>query len=406
MLHSPTSGLIPSDSALIAHSFPGKLADPRDTAVRTGRRLEHVFNDCRELIEKYPDRPFENHKTLVEAIRTALANGADPNEVSALGDTALNAATSLRSVPVAKLLLDAGARHDLPNESDGRAPLHTAAFWCSLDMVATLLHAGADPRATDKSASTPLHLPFDNDAIAMKIMRRLLDAGADINALDRKRRNALHRHLRLGIRGYDRLGAIAEFLIDKGTDIHAVLMNGQTALHQAANCGAVEVVELLIRRGADIHARCELGKTPLYEAMLNRQMESAVVLAQAGSDVNSTGRFGVTLLMASIEQVHPAMTQWLLASGANPDLQSRRGLTALHCCAEKGNWQRALLLLAGGADETIVNAAGMTFQDMAVINKDQNFLDGVKPFFDAQRALQAVDDVLTAMKHKTPGDAL
>ena len=48
---------------------------------------------------------------------------------------------------------------------------------------------------------------------------------------------------------------VAEYLIEKGVDIHAKSEYNKTALHLAADKGHKDVVEYLIGKGADIHAK-------------------------------------------------------------------------------------------------------------------------------------------------------
>ena len=52
------------------------------------------------------------------------------------------------------------------------------------------------------------------------------------------------------------------FGLDKGADIQAVEVDGQTALHLAAQAGRKEAVALLIARGADTKAKDKSGDTP------------------------------------------------------------------------------------------------------------------------------------------------
>ena len=49
--------------------------------------------------------------------------------------------------------------------------------------------------------------------------------------------------------------------IDNGTDVNAIDTGGRTALMWAAFCGEKEVAELLIQNGANVHLRDNEGKT-------------------------------------------------------------------------------------------------------------------------------------------------
>src|SRR5690606_36679187 len=85
-----------------------------------------------------------------------------------------------------------------------------------------------------------------------------LDNGADINVQGLfKSGTALHKA------GYK----TAQILIDRGADIHATDVDGNTPLHTAASRTEPEVVSMLIEAGADPNARNKRGQTPLHLAL-------------------------------------------------------------------------------------------------------------------------------------------
>lgn len=85
-----------------------------------------------------------------------------------------------------------------------------------------------------------------------------LDNGADINVQGvLKSGTALHRA------GYK----TAQILIDRGADIHARDMEGDTPLHSAASSTEPEVITMLIEAGADPNAQNKRGQTPLHLAL-------------------------------------------------------------------------------------------------------------------------------------------
>jgi len=71
-----------------------------------------------------------------------------------------------------------------------RTPLHDAVRTGSEDTVRRLIDAGADVNAVDEDGRTPLH-----DAARTSsgyTIRKLIDAGADVNAVDKDGRTPLH----------------------------------------------------------------------------------------------------------------------------------------------------------------------------------------------------------------------
>lgn len=116
---------------------------------------------------------------------------------------------------------------------------------------------------TQSFDNLPLH--FASQAGDLAEMRRLLDGGADVNALDPNGNTPLKY-----ASAEPCLEAI-RLLIARGADVNLADNRGFTPLHCAAGHGfyeeALEMVEALIASGADVNARsCELGFVPLHEA--------------------------------------------------------------------------------------------------------------------------------------------
>lgn len=123
--------------------------------------------------------------------------------------------------------------------ADGFTALHLAAFFGTEAATATLLAAGADPAsvAANSMRVTPLH-----SAVAHRdagITRRLLEAGAPVDAQQE---------------------------------------GGYTALHAAAMHGDAEIVHLLLAQGADVTVREDGGRTAADFAQSGGHTELAGLL--------------------------------------------------------------------------------------------------------------------------------
>ena len=90
-----------------------------------------------------------------------------------------------------------------------------------------------------------------------QIIKKMLDAGADVNALDGDGYSPL-----LGARNVE----VVQLLLDKGADVQATDKIGNTPLHIAAFLKDPYITKLLVSRGADIHAKTKLGATPVMVA--------------------------------------------------------------------------------------------------------------------------------------------
>ena len=121
----------------------------------------------------------------------------------------------------------------------GDTALHLAVAGYRVEIVGLLLAAGADPNAaSNHRQSGPLHYAADgfitgpvwDEKRQVKTIRRLLDAGAAINAPDK---------------------------------------NGATPLHRAVRTRCAAAVRLLLKAGADPKLRNKPGSTPFHLAVQN-----------------------------------------------------------------------------------------------------------------------------------------
>lgn len=125
----------------------------------------------------------------------------------------------------------------------------------------------------------PLHsAAFKND---IGEMQKLLDAGADVDAIDSSSRTALMLAAWTG-----RSKAVG-FLLEHGASTKTRDREGNTPLHQAASGSAnAEVLRLLLNAGADVRATNNYGRTPLHVVFANDAAQK--ILIAAGADPNAT----------------------------------------------------------------------------------------------------------------------
>lgn len=164
---------------------------------------------------------------------------------ASLGATPLMVACAARHLDVAEMLLDAGADVEVATP-DGWRALHVAVRACAAPIVRLLLLKGsADPDAISSSlthggdsvpASTPLLIAISLNSVRM--MRHLLDAGADINLAGLV---SVSAHVQLTSISS---GSESD---DAGTTSDAVCEQKCTPLQFAIVSRAWDVAELLIR---------------------------------------------------------------------------------------------------------------------------------------------------------------
>ncbi len=236
-----------------------------------------------------------------ESARLLIAAGADVNDALPDGASALVVAAHSGHRQVATLLLDKGAN---PNANGiGYTALHAAVLKSDLELVKALLAHGANPdsqmtrgtpvRRNSQDFELPKTLigatPYLLAAkfLEADIMRALAAAGADTRARMKDGGTPLMAAAGMGIvppaqdekRGTDRRGlaildgGIVEpesrvldtvtAAISLGSNINAMNLAGETALHIASAQGYNTVVRFLVTSGADVNARTERGLTPL-----------------------------------------------------------------------------------------------------------------------------------------------
>lgn len=111
-----------------------------------------------------------------EVYDVLLAAGADPNKPDAEGRTPLQFAVEWRNAKVAELLLEWGA--SARYGEDGTTPLHDVAGWRdgSASLCRRLIAAGADVNARDAEGRTPLDVALQEGA-PDELLRVLREAG-------------------------------------------------------------------------------------------------------------------------------------------------------------------------------------------------------------------------------------
>jgi uncharacterized protein len=145
----------------------------------------------------------------------------------------------------AKVLLDAGADIDHVNHS-GHSSLSNAAVGGSIDLVQLLLQGGA---AIDKPL--PISTVCGSVTVLMAcrvpaVVKLLLAAGADVQAVSRKGYTCLHTAVI-----HDRPTPVLCLLIKAGADLAAVDRQGLTASDIAHIKGSYLTAALLMRAAKD-----------------------------------------------------------------------------------------------------------------------------------------------------------
>lgn len=242
-------------------------------------------------------------------------------------------------------------------------------------LAAALLHAslllagtGVDPNARGAFGTPPLHWRVDADDIDGA--RRLLQAGADANALTERGISALSLAVANGN------AAMVELLLRHGAKAGQSEPTGETLLMMAAQVGEPAVVKLLLDHGAEVNARDpQFGQTALMFAARAGHAPIALLLLARGADPNVSTKLGDPPAWVRPNSQPGFGFGVGIIRGGTPADRGRRdpasgGMTALHYAARQGFAHVAEVLVKAGATVNAREANDITPLLMAISNNN------------------------------------
>jgi len=220
----------------------------------------------------------------LESARLFVAAGADVNAIGGDGKDVLGLAIFNGNYELASFLID---NHAKVNQADAQG--FTPLFW-----------------AVDRrNMETPPNFPWMVTTDPLPLIRKLLDAGANPNAVVNNTPRARMR------------------------DGSPRIVFG-TALMRAAFSGDLELVKLLLSHGADPHIVSKDNETTLMAAcgtgFINgyskgrsaaERLEVVKLLVQLGEDVNAADNYGITPLMVAANLGEMPVILYLMDQGAD-----------------------------------------------------------------------------------------
>ncbi|WP_266171013.1 ankyrin repeat domain-containing protein [Dyella subtropica] len=314
----------------------------------------------------------EHGEKALPLVRVLVAHGADAEATDASGETPLGlafdhdaverwldwgdwvrprrplraddlpAAAAVGAMAAVERLLELGYAVNTQDRQGASALLHACGAG-HREIAARLLDAGADTALAAANGMTPLAAAVG--ARRDTLVSLLLEHGV---AADQRLPGDATVLMVAAAMGYPE---IVEQLLDAGADINAVDARGHSALHAAAQFGfehndslrARRLFDALLKRQADVNRADAEGKTPLL-LLLGAHL-------RPGSDCDAT-HIG-------------ALVPVLLDAGAQLEHADQRGVTALHACAMHALLPPARVLLARGANRSAIDAFGRSAADVA-----------------------------------------
>src|SRR5687767_12070999 len=291
-------------------------------------------------------------------VRALIAAGADVNARATVNNWARQVTAEPRAIyrpaggltpllyaaregclDCAAALVEGGADVNLP-DPENISPLLMAVINMRFDAAVELIQRGAHPNHIDFWGRAPLYAAVDLNTIprggrpdrpvldratALKVIERLLEAGANPNA-----------QLKLAP-PFRNVGN------DRGLD--GLLTTGTTPLLRAAKALDVPAIRVLLEQGADLKLTSSRGITPimaaagmgsvdadtrgfyLSEDVEQRSIESLTLLLKAGGDINAKDPRGLTPLHEAARWGWNDVVQFLVDNGADLTAKDNRGNT-------------------------------------------------------------------------------
>jgi ankyrin repeat protein len=250
-----------------------------------------------------------------------------------------------------------GVREDTIAALPPQTKLLRAVDTGNIELLEIATKEGADVSAKMNNGLTPLN--FSAWYGHVEVVRALIQAGVDVNAMDTGSAMGSGNLTPLFHSAWNGHVEVVRALIEAGANVNAKTNDGRTPLHASAWNGHVEVVRALIEAGAEVDAKEKFFETPLHYSGW-KHLEVAQALIEAGADVNAENEDGLTPLHLSAKKGRPEAVEYLIKKGADVNAKMHNGSTPLHSSAENGWLKVVRALIKAGADANAKNEYGST----------------------------------------------
>lgn len=331
-----------------------RAAQTLDGALLAALRKAGLPLDRREVDQHLLCRMCALRPLPEEAIRLLVAVGAaDGPDLG--GRTPLQRLCGAEHPPLAgdrhvilrlsRLLLD--LRTPLNHrDPEGRSALVYALWYGSVELVGTLLEAGADPGVADAGGRTLLHhLVLAAREDGELLARALILAGCD--PARPANDGSTPRGMALQLPALQRPEWID--LLDWPAGRHPQRRLAPADVVAAVQVGDAAAVEQYLRLGVPLDGQDARGASAALHAAGRGDLSLLQRIHGAGADLQAVAGNGLTPLGAATLASQHTVLRWLVAQGARVDAAQTHGLTALGLAAARGDASTVELLLELGA---------------------------------------------------------
>jgi len=336
----------------------------------------------------------------------ALLTGVCAAATSVSSNTALPDAAMKGDIQAMKSLLKGGADPNALGQF-GTPALHWRVDVDDLAGVQLLLSAGADANRLTERGVSPLSLAIANGNAAMVDV--LLKAGANASQLEPTGETQLMMASQVGV------AAVVQSLLKKGAQVNASEANfGQTALMYASRAGHADIVKMLLAAGAEPNVATKIGQTPKFIAPNSVPGFGFGVGILRGGVPADRGRReptpgGMTPLHYAARHNHVEVARLLIEAGAKVNAREADDITPLLMAISSNNVAVAQYLLSHGGDKNAADWYGRTplWEAVNVRNlyvHNATFKNGIDraPLLELIQALLAAGSDVNARTKETP----
>jgi uncharacterized protein len=325
-------------------------------------------------------------------IRKLLDHGANANQVEKTGEAILMVATRSGNADAVRAILERGANPNATEPQLQSTALMIAAESGYTESVRALLEYKADIHARSRTGAAPARkMPCAGQTGCGSHGDGIVRGGlpeqgyrppipGDMNALMFAAREG---HI-----------DAARLLLDAGSDVNAVDKNEITPLFMAISNNRIPMARFLIDRGANINATDWYGRTPLFAAIEMRNVDLDYITFE--HIVNAEDRKAILdfigdLLDKKVEtnirvKEVPPLRSWMYLLGGSLAWVDFTGQTPFMLASLSGDVSTMRLLLKHGADPRLAAIGGTTpLMAAAGVNwvVDQTYDEGQESLLEA-----------------------